>query len=118
MLDRREIDYANHRKNFVESWIEQNGRRPESVMVVCPTCDGKGSHVNPSIDSNGLSPGDMDEDQWESYWHGAYDVTCTDCLGRNVVESFIGEVEDEWDSYMDKVYEDIAIRIAESGGFY
>lgn len=118
MLDHREIDYANYRKNFVNNYIEQNGNRPESVMIVCPTCNGKGSHVNPSIDSNGLSPEDMDDDQWESYWSGAYDVICIDCAGKNVVEYFIGEAECEWDSYLNQVYEDIAIRIAESGGFY
>ena len=29
---------------------------------VCPTCDGRGSHVNPSIDCNGLTQEDFYED--------------------------------------------------------
>lgn len=56
-------------------------------LVVCTTCSGKGSHVNPSIDSNGLSQEDFDEDPEfaEDYFSGRYDVTCYDCGGDNVV---------------------------------
>lgn len=54
---------------------------------VCPTCEGKGSHVNPSIDSHGLSREDFDEDPdfREEYFSGAYDVTCYACSGKRVV---------------------------------
>ena len=56
-------------------------------FVVCGTCNGKGTHVNPSIDSNGLSYEDFDEDPEfaEDYFSGRYDVTCSDCGGENVV---------------------------------
>jgi len=30
--------------------------------VVCPTCNGRGKHVNPSIDCNGLTAEDFEQD--------------------------------------------------------
>lgn len=55
--------------------------------AVCPVCDGKGSHVNPSIDANGISREQFEEDPdfAEQYWNGTYDQTCTRCKGRTTV---------------------------------
>jgi len=53
--------------------------------IVCYVCDGRGSYVNPDIDRNGLDPNDMDEDFAESYFEGAFDVTCKYCGGQRVV---------------------------------
>lgn len=67
---------------------------PEFVEVVlpakyevCDTCDGKGSHVNPSIDAHGISGEEFadDPDFEESYFEGHYDVTCYGCGGARVV---------------------------------
>ena len=56
---------------------------------VCQTCNGKGSHVNPSIDSNGISSEEWDNDwsfeEQEMYMNGGYDVTCYECNGKRVV---------------------------------
>lgn len=54
---------------------------------VCDTCRGKGSHVNPSIDGNGLTAEDFAEDPdfREDYFSGVYDVTCHECKGLRVV---------------------------------
>ena len=54
---------------------------------VCPTCDGKGTHVNPSIDAGGLSHDHFDEDPdfMDDYMGGVYDVACYECGGRRVV---------------------------------
>lgn len=54
---------------------------------VCPTCDGKGRHVSPSIDCNGLTQEDFDEDPYfeEEYFAGTYDVVCNHCKGRTTV---------------------------------
>jgi DnaJ-class molecular chaperone len=53
---------------------------------ICDTCRGEGTRVNPAIDGNGLDPHDpdLDEDFWDNYWGGTYDVKCSDCdgLGR------------------------------------
>lgn len=56
-------------------------------MAICPVCGGRGKYVNPSIDAHGLTSEDFDEDPdfAESYFSGAYDVTCKLCGGRNVV---------------------------------
>lgn len=53
---------------------------------VCETCSGKGTHVNPSIDSGGLSSDDFAEDPdfAEAYFGGAYDTVCYGCKGERV----------------------------------
>lgn len=54
---------------------------------VCDRCQGRGSHVNPSIDGHGLSQEDFDEDPdfREDYFSGRYDVACYSCGGLRVV---------------------------------
>lgn len=56
--------------------------------IVCPRCDGTGTHVNPNIDGHGISPDEFNQDPdfKEAYFRGDYDVTCEECHGRNVVE--------------------------------
>lgn len=59
------------------------------IREVCPTCGGKGTHVNPSIDAHGITAEEWDRD-WshedrENYMSGMYDVTCYECNGNNVV---------------------------------
>jgi len=58
-----------------------------AVYEVCSTCEGKGKHVHPDIDSHGISAQEFAEDPdfQESYFSGAYDVTCYECKGSNVV---------------------------------
>jgi hypothetical protein len=63
---------------------------PDRVRIkfeVCSTCNGQGKHVNPSIDSHGLSSEDFDEDPdfREEYFSGRYDVPCYECKGERVV---------------------------------
>jgi len=55
--------------------------------AVCPTCDGRGKHVNPSIDSNGLTSEDFAEDLEfaQDYMEGVYDVSCSRCNGRTTI---------------------------------
>ncbi len=57
-----------------------------AVYEVCETCDGRGSHVNPSIDAHGISPEEFHEDPdfAESYWRGDYDQSCNECCGQRV----------------------------------
>lgn len=54
---------------------------------VCGTCNGKGSHVNPSIDAHGIGREEFDEDPdfEEAYFAGRYDVACAECGGKRVV---------------------------------
>lgn len=73
-----------------ELW-DENGDEFEAEVPfkfeVCPTCNGKGSHVNPSIDSHGISPEEFAEDPdfEESYHRGDYNVPCYECAGLRVV---------------------------------
>lgn len=57
------------------------------VFEVCPLCEGKGKHVNPSIDAHGISREEFDEDPdfAEGYFAGHYDVPCYQCKGERVV---------------------------------
>jgi hypothetical protein len=63
---------------------------------VCGTCQGRGSHVNPNIDRNGISSEDFDADPdfRESYMSGAYDQTCNECKGLRVVPAIDREALD------------------------
>jgi hypothetical protein len=58
-------------------------------FVVCFVCYGKGNHVNPSVDSHGIT-GEEFENEWsweerELYMNGGYNVTCYLCNGKRVV---------------------------------
>jgi len=79
---------------------------------VCPTCDGKGTHVNPSIDANGLSAEDFadDPDFAEAYHRGDYAVTCYGCNGRRVVPICMDDKVQQW---IDAVIQTIALHDAE-----
>lgn len=69
---------------------DENAVTVHCAFVVCPTCDGKGSYVNPSIDAGGLTEEDRldwtPEDE-EDYFSGAFDVECASCQGKRVVPS-------------------------------
>ncbi|HVC17681.1 MAG TPA: hypothetical protein VNE18_10310 [Rhodanobacter sp.] len=57
-------------------------------FVVCQRCEGRGTHANPSIDGDGLTPEDFDEqgpDFYADYMSGVYDVRCDECVGKRVV---------------------------------
>jgi len=55
--------------------------------IVCFRCNGEGTHVNPSIDGDGLTSEDMsDLDFMRSYIRGNYDVTCEECKGNKVLD--------------------------------
>ena len=53
----------------------------------CPVCNGRGKHVNPSIDCDGLTHEDFyeDPDFARDYTSGVFDVTCRLCQGWRVV---------------------------------
>lgn len=71
---------------FEKACYEDNELGMPAKRIVCPLCNGKGSHVNPSIDSHGLTREDFDDDPdfAENYFSGMYDVPCYRCNGRNV----------------------------------
>ena len=81
----------------------------KTSIEVCGLCGGTGTHVNPSIDSNGITGEEMAElgdDFRESYFSGVYDVICYECKGRNVVDAVDCENSDPvaikaWHDWLD-----------------
>jgi hypothetical protein len=75
------------------------------TFAVCPRCEGRGGYVDPQIDGNGLTSEDLSDDDFRSaYFAGAYDITCAECDGANVVpvtddkvilEAFNGLLQDD-----------------------
>lgn len=89
-------------ENFLNrDW--QPASHPDSVevrakFVVCPTCEGRGSHVNPSIDASGISGEDFNEDTefHDAYFAGVYDVPCYGCRGRRVIPTIDDGESEFW----------------------
>ena len=91
----------------VIDFYDENGdcedRKVRVTRAVCPTCDGIGHHVNPSIDSGGLSAGDFDDHDFEeSYHHGHFDVSCYECHGNKVILVPHPDHEKEVIAYLDQ----------------
>jgi hypothetical protein len=76
---------------FIFTHVTRDGDELEVSLParfeVCPTCEGKGTHVNRAIDGNGLTREDFDQDPdfAEDYFRGGYDVQCEECKGTRVV---------------------------------
>lgn len=111
-------------RNFVEFWNEDNEDDqigdPPSRKEVCPRCHGNGTHVNPGVDGNGLDPydPDLDEDFWDDYRSGVYNVTCEECGGRNVVDVFDEsalrpDVLKAWEEWQREMWESYSISAQE-----
>jgi DnaJ-class molecular chaperone len=78
------------------------GIEVDATRVVCPTCDGTGSHFRRDLDENLMLDGireDGDEDSMEAYMGGAFDQICTECNGDNVV------LQVDWDTVPKWVFE-------------
>jgi len=68
--------------------IEEQEAEVPCHYDVCPSCDGQGSYVNPSIDRHGISAdewAEWGEEEREHYQRGVYDVPCGECGGLRVV---------------------------------
>lgn len=81
-------------------------------FITCPRCEGRGSHVNPSIDEHGLSREDFDEmgpDFEEDYFSGVYDVQCHECKGLRVILEVDEDraTEEQIKLYWDEIHEEI-----------
>ena len=88
MADHRDTAHRRHRESIVVE--DEDGLEHElpTTWVVCPTCDGRGSYVNPSIDAHGITSdewAEWDHEEQDIYTSGGYDVTCEECRGRTTV---------------------------------
>lgn len=89
------LNYANDHRTQGPAKTDFIFEMPDGTEVeiptcwgVCPVCDGRGKHVNPSIDAGGLSADAFadDPDFRDDYMHGVYDVQCSHCGGRTTVK--------------------------------
>lgn|SRR5678815_2921761 len=122
-MDYREIDrkwYQDFSEKEMLFTIEaENGDDLyiPATWEVCDTCHGMGKHVNPAIDSNGLTSEDFeDRDFEEDYFSGVYDVPCSCCYGKRVepivnwdamdgkLKAYVQDYIDSWFSYQAEVW--------------
>jgi hypothetical protein len=143
-MDRRDRDFKwwselNERKMLaLPNWVHPDeesetdfGYSPDRSNWIpvkyekCETCDGKGKHVNPSIDAHGLSSDDFAEDPQfaEDYFNGMYDVECRECEGRRVAievdrDRATPEQVKSIEDWFQEQADDYAVRRAENGWQY
>ena len=82
--------FNREKMTITVNWMDDDDMAHHDLPAkfeVCPTCEGKGKHVNPSIDDNGITGQDFAEDPdfEENYRSGTYDVQCYECHGSNVI---------------------------------
>jgi len=84
-MDRRDCERAPDR--IVVDDDDGIERELPTRWELCDVCDGKGTHVNPNIDRQGLTADDFhdDPDFFDNYRRGDYDIPCNRCGGRRVV---------------------------------
>ena len=77
-------DSRNHPGERLTVEIDGIEHELPSKWQLCSVCEGKGTHVNPSIDAGGISAEQFADDPEfaEEYFSGSYDVTCQRCQGR------------------------------------
>lgn len=87
-------DYEELECTF-EEWLKSLGGSAtvqcETKYEICPTCQGRGTHTNPNIDCGGITASEWAEwDEYEKdyYMSGGYDVTCSQCNGEKVIQTF------------------------------
>lgn len=90
------LNYANDRRNCSPApdaiTVEDchgNEQTLPVCWIVCPVCEGNGSHVNPAIDAGGLTQEDFadDPDFMEQYFRGDFDMFCNACKGRTTIRA-------------------------------
>ena len=66
---------------------DNDGHCWSAKWEICSACEGKGRVVNPSIDSNGITPKEFNEDPdfAEAYFTGVYDEDCRTCKGAGKI---------------------------------
>ncbi len=84
-------------------------KRDTSPWVICPSCSGNGTHVNPSIDANGITAEEFhaDPEFEEMYMSGAFDVPCRHCNRTGKVrESYLDKMADDAEERRMRALED------------
>jgi len=75
------------------------GIEVSAKRIVCPTCQGNGTHFRTDLDENAMVDSfneDGDDDGFMAYRRGAFDQVCTECNGRNVVDDVDWDTTPKW----------------------
>jgi len=79
--------------------LGEKGIPVKSKKIVCPACRGNGTHFRTDLDESrmvDMLEEDGDYEGLESYRNGAYDQTCNQCNGKNVVDEVDWNSVPEW----------------------
>jgi RecJ-like exonuclease len=86
------------KKEFSHPSFEYVNEGEEAIKVmvpvkkqVCPMCMGIGTHERQDIDCSKLVDSmveDGDDEGLQRYYAGSFDVPCTCCNGKNVIDDF------------------------------
>lgn len=94
------FEYSEHLKEGEKVFLP-------TVRIVCPACDGYGTHERQDIDCSLIVDSyyeDGDYEALERYRNGAFDVPCTCCNGKNVIDEV--DMEYFYDNYPE-LYEEM-----------
>jgi len=126
MITRLYHESFEYQEQYNAEKLGTTGIQVQATKIVCPTCNGTGSHFRADLDENLMVQSiqeDADEDSWQAYRGGAFDQVCTECSGRNVVDDVAWETVPSWakdciDEWEQEKAFDEQIRFAENGYRY
>lgn len=112
-----------YQEDYDFNTLGKKGITVTSKRIVCPTCNGTGSHFRTDLDENSLVQSimeDGDDDGYNAYRNGAFDQGCTECNGNNVIEDVDWDTVPKWASDCISEWEedkahDERVRYAENG---
>lgn len=115
--------------NYDFKKLGNTGIQATAKRIVCPTCNGDGHHFRKDLDENDMVRSLQEDDDCDeglgmrAYLRGAFDEICTECKGRNVVDSIDFSTAPEWvekaiDEWNEDEYLNEQTRFAENGFRY
>ena len=93
----------NHSTKVLKANLGDGEKEMKFQWALCPACEGSGTMVNPSIDCDGISVDEFDQDPEfaESYFSGVYDENCSTCDGEKRIPELISPEDikefEEWE---------------------
>lgn len=113
------LAYAPYLKAAMAAFAEENGTAGiRYEITLCSACGGRGTET---LRGCVFTAEDMAEDPdfAEDYRNGFYDTACTECDGHGryyvLAENAAPEVLAFWSEWLQGIYDDLAVRRAESG---
>jgi predicted methyltransferase len=96
----------------------------KSKRVVCPSCEGEGTELRGGLKGLAISEEALQDDDFrEAYFGGGYDVACSHCEGKRVVDAVDEEALSKkmfarWEkALIEKQRFEAEVRAERAGGF-